>query len=136
MVAGLQVAEKRSRHRRHAARHGAARLGAFEQAHALLEHGDGRIGVARIDEARIVALEARFGGFRVGIDEALRQEHRLGGLGELRTERAAVHELGGGTETLSATGRHGGNLQQKTRPRFLEKHKAGGSHLRPFSELV
>ena len=85
---------KRRGDRGHAARHRARRLGAFEQAHALLEHGDGRIGVARIDEARILALEARLGGLRAAIDEALGQEDRLGGLAELRAERAAMHQLG------------------------------------------
>ncbi len=59
MVAGLQLAEEDRSHRRHAARRGARRLRAFEEAHALLEHRHRRVGVARVDEARLVALEAR-----------------------------------------------------------------------------
>ena len=103
MVAGLQVAKQRRGDGGHAARDGERGLRAFEQAHALLEHGDGRVGVARIDEARILALEARLGRLGVGIDEALGQEQRLGGLGELRAHGAAVHELGRGAVALIST---------------------------------
>ena len=61
MVAGLEPGEEDGGDRGHAAGRRARGLGAFEQAHALLEHGDGRVGVARIDEARLLALEARLG---------------------------------------------------------------------------
>src|SRR3712207_8493706 len=49
--------------------HGSARLRAFEQAHALLEHRHRRVCVARIDEAGVLALEAGLGGLRVRVDE-------------------------------------------------------------------
>ena len=57
------LAQERRRDRRHAGRRGARVFRAFQRAHALFEHVDGRVGVARIDEARLLALEARFGGF-------------------------------------------------------------------------
>ena len=62
VVAGLEAAQDRRRDGRHARRHGAGVLGAFQRAHALFEHVDGRVGVARIDEAGLLALEARLGG--------------------------------------------------------------------------
>src|SRR3546814_8951716 len=48
MVARRQLAEQRGRHRRHAGRLNAARLGAFHQRDPLLEHRDGRVLQARI----------------------------------------------------------------------------------------
>ena len=96
MVAGLDLAHHGGRHGRHAARGGARRFRAFEQRHALLEHGHGRVGEARIDEARVLALEARLGGFHRVVDEALGQEHRFGRFAELRAQRAAVDQARGG----------------------------------------
>ena len=55
---------------------------------------DGRVGEARIDEARLLALEARLGGLGAVIDEALGQEDRLGVLAELRPEDAAMDQRG------------------------------------------
>jgi hypothetical protein len=43
VVAGAQLPHERRRHRRHAGRRGARRLGAFKRRHAPLEHGHGRI---------------------------------------------------------------------------------------------
>ena len=65
MVAGLQLAHQRGGDRRHAGRGGARSLGAFEFGHAALEHRDGRIGEAAIDEAALLALESRLG--RLGV---------------------------------------------------------------------
>ena len=73
----LQAAQDGRRHRRHARRRGAGVFGAFQRAHALLEHVDGRVGVARIDEAGLLALEARLGGLGGVVDIALRQVHRF-----------------------------------------------------------
>ena len=67
-------------------------------AHALLEHGDRRIGEARIDEALVFALEARLRRFHFRIDEALREKERLGRLAELRAQLAPVDEGGGRAE--------------------------------------
>ena len=61
VVARFELAHQRGGDRRHAARGRARRLSALEQRHAAFEHRDRRVGEARIDEARIVALEARFG---------------------------------------------------------------------------
>jgi hypothetical protein len=74
MVAGAGRAKQRGRHRSHSGRRGARIFGAFQQAHALFEHVDGRVGVTRIDEARRLALEARLGGLGGIVDEALGQE--------------------------------------------------------------
>ena len=78
--------------RRHAGGGGARGLGAFQQAHALLEHGDGRVGEARVDEAGVLVLEAGLGLLGAVVDEGLGEEQRLRRLAELRAQRAAVHE--------------------------------------------
>ena len=85
VVASLQLAHQRGGDGRHAACGGARRLRAFEERHAALEHRDGRVGEARIDEARIVALEARFGLLHRVVEIALGEEQRLGGLLEPAT---------------------------------------------------
>ena len=100
VVAGLEVAEEDGGDRRHAARRRPRGPGAFEKPHALLEHGDGRVGVARIDEAGLLALEARRRLLGAVVDVALGQEDRLGVLAELRAEDAAVDELGRRPEGL------------------------------------
>src|SRR3546814_10149841 len=51
MIARRQLAQQRGRHRRHAGRLDAARLGAFHQRDPLLEHRDGRVLQARIGHA-------------------------------------------------------------------------------------
>ena len=90
VVARLELTHQGGGDRRHAARRGARRLGAFKQRHAALKHRDGRVGEARIDEARIVALEARFGLLRRVVEIALGEEQSLRGLLEPRAQRAAV----------------------------------------------
>ena len=94
VVAGLELADQRERHRRHAGRGRARRLGAFERRHAPLEHVDGRIGEARILVAGILALEARFGLGGAVVDVALGEKERLGGFAELRAQRAGMDEAG------------------------------------------
>ena len=92
VVAGPELAEHRAVHRRHAGRGGEGVLGAFQRRHPLLEHAHRRVAVAGVDE--LVGAggdEARLGGRRVGVDEALRQEDRLGGLAVLAAAGAAVH---------------------------------------------
>ena len=84
----------------HAGRRGARFLGALEQPHALLEHGDGRIAEAAVLVAGVLVLEAGLGLLGAGVDEALRQEERFGGFAELRAQRAAVHELRFGRPVL------------------------------------
>ena len=95
MVARLQLAHQRGGNRRHAACRGAGGFGAFEQAHPLLEHGDGRVGIARIDEAGVLPIEARLGRLGRVVDEALGEEEGLRRFAELRTEGATVDEAGG-----------------------------------------
>src|SRR5690606_23964417 len=100
MVAGLELAEEGGGHRRHAGRRGARRAGALEEAHALLEHGNGRVGETRIDETGLIAGKARRGTLGAVIDEALSEEERLGGLAEFRSQGAAMYELGRRSEAL------------------------------------
>ncbi len=45
-VAGVELADQRGEHRRHAGGRGVARLGALEFGQPLLEHGDRRVAVA------------------------------------------------------------------------------------------
>src|SRR5579883_2736725 len=92
MVARLQIAEERGRYRRHAGGRAACSLRAFEQSHTLLEHRVRRAGIAAIDIAVDLALEARLGFLRALIDVAGIQEDCLGGLSEGRAKRAAVDE--------------------------------------------
>ena len=113
VIAGPCRAQQRCRDRRHAGRRGARILGAFQRAHALLEHVDGRVGVARIDEARLFALEARFGRFRAFVDVALRQEHRLRRLAETRSQGAGMHQGGLGSQFAFAGTGHDGCLKNK-----------------------
>ena len=94
VVAGAHQPHQRGGHRRHAGRGRARGLGAFERGHALLEHVHGRVGVARIDVARLLAGEARLAFLGARIDIALREEQRLGGLAELRAQRAGMHQAG------------------------------------------
>ncbi len=107
VVAGLDLAHHGRRHGRHAGRRGAGVLGAFEQRHALLEHPHGGVREARVDEAGVLALEARLGGLGGLVDEALRQEQRFRRLAEGRAQGAAVDEAGGGAEGGELVG-HGG----------------------------
>ncbi len=96
-VAGFHQAGDRREHRRHAAGGGARGLGAFQQRHALLEHRDGRVAEAAIDEARLGIVERGLRLFRGLVDVAGRHVDRLGGLGMLRAGQAAMHHLGGET---------------------------------------
>ena len=100
MVAGAQLAHHRGGDRSHAGRGRARGLRAFERGHALLEHGDGRIGEARILVARVLVLEAPLGGERAVVDVALGEEQRLRGLAELRAQRAGMDQTGLGAVTL------------------------------------
>ncbi len=95
MVACLQLAEDGGGDGGHAGGRGTRVLGAFQHAHALFEHVVGRAAVAGVDEAVRLALEAGFGGRRRVIDEALREEDRLGGFAVLGAGGSAVNELGG-----------------------------------------
>ncbi len=61
----------------------------------LLEHPVGRVGVARIDEAGLVAGEARVGAFGRVVDEALGQVEGFGRLAVFAAVQAAADQLGG-----------------------------------------
>ena len=94
-VALRQQRAQGGEHGGHAGRRGEARLGALEQAQPLLERGHGRVAVARVDEAVVLAGEGGLGASAAVVDEARGQEQRLGGLVEARArsgrrERRAV----------------------------------------------
>jgi hypothetical protein len=95
VVAGIELAGERAPHRRHAAAHPVAGFRPFEQAQALLEHGDRRIAVAGIDEAVVLAGKAPLGGLGIGVDEARIEVERLGRLAVVRAVEPAAHQLGG-----------------------------------------
>ena len=59
---------------------------------------------ARVDEARVLALEAGLGGFHRVVDEPLGQEHGFGGLAEGGPHGAAVHQAGGRAQRLVSRG--------------------------------
>ncbi len=92
MVAGPHLAHQRGGDRGHAGRRRTRRFRALEGGHAAFEHGDGRIGEARIEEAGRRAREALLAFLGAVIDEALGQKERFGRLAELRAQRARLHE--------------------------------------------
>ena len=94
VVARFQLSDERRRDRGHAGRRRPRSLRALEGRHAGLEHRHGRVREAGVDEAGLVPREAAFAFLGAGIDMALRQEERLGGLAELGAQRPAVDEKG------------------------------------------
>ena len=92
MVAGLEMAEQRGGDGGHAARGAARGVAPLQRAHAPLEHGHGGVGVAAIDVAVLVALEARLGLLGALIDIARVEEDGFRGLAELAAQRALMYE--------------------------------------------
>ena len=137
VVAGLDLAGERQRHRRHAGRGRARRFGAFERRHARLEHRHRRIGEARVLVAGLFVLEAPLGLGGAVVDIALGEKERLGGFAELRAQRAGMDEAGLGTIANWRGRGHGALLgrvkQNKTRPGG--NPRAGLTRPRPFSNL-
>ena len=98
---------------------GAGVAGAFQFHHPLFEHAGGGVGIARVDEAGVLAVEARFRRFGGRIDEALRQEDRLGCFAEAGAHRSGVYHGGCRTERLFRAVGHGkprGGQLRATRP--------------------
>ncbi len=119
MIAGVELAQHGGRNRCHS---GCCTSGAacvFKQAHAFLEHGNRRVGVAGVDEALIVALEARLGLLGILVHEAGIQIERLGGLAEVAAKGPAMHQCSGCLPGFAigcgavVTGHH---LLQRARP--------------------
>ena len=77
MVAGPDLPHQRRGHRRHAGRGGARGFRAFEQGHALLEHGDGRIAETAVLEALVRAGETAFRDLGAVVDKALGEKQSL-----------------------------------------------------------
>ena len=136
VIAGLELTDQRQRHRRHAGRGRARGFGAFERRHALFEHRDGRIGEARVLEARLFVLEAALGLGGAVVDIALRQEQRLGSLAELRAQRAGMNQTGFGTIAIRCGRGHVALLVgQNKNPAGRNNPRAGLTRPRPFSKL-
>ena len=93
-VARLQLAHQRREHRRHAAGRGEAALGALVGCKPVLEHGDGRVAEARIDEPGAVVGEGGFRFLRRAVDEAGGHEDRFAGLVEAAPGGARVNHPG------------------------------------------
>ena len=73
---------------------------AFQRRQAVLEHGHGGIGVARIHHSFFVVGEARRGLRRVVEHEARGEEQRFGVLVELGAHLAGAHALGRQSDAL------------------------------------
>ena len=126
MIAGANLPHQRRGDRRHSGRGRARRGRAFERRHALLEHGDGRIGEARILIAGLLVLEALFRAERGLVNVALREIQRLAGLRELRAQDTGMDELGFGA--VASLGGHGhrGLLSPTKKP---GRKSSAGSHV-------
>ena len=98
LVAGLDLAEQGGGDGRHAGRGRPRGLGAFEQRHALFEHRHGGIGKTGVDEAGILAVEARLGRLHRVVGIALGQEQRFRHFAELRAQRPAMDQPRRGLE--------------------------------------
>ena len=91
---------QRHEHRGHAGAGGEARLGALDLAQSLLEHRDGGVAVAGVDEALLLAVERRLSRLGGLVHVAGVEEHRLGGLLEGRAHLAGADPQGVGVETF------------------------------------
>ena len=116
VVAGPKLPHHGGGDRCHAAGGCARGLGALEGGHAPLEHGDGRIGEARVDEAWLLALEAGRAFLGRFVDEALGQKQRLGSFAELRADLAGVDEASFRTVAACFGRRHCGLLRPMKSP--------------------
>gem|GEM_PF-5067667 len=112
MIPGLHLTENGCCDRSHAGGGGACFFRAFQRAHALFKHVGGRVGVTRIDETRVLALEPRFCGFGIGIKEALRQKHRFRHFGKSGAKRSGMHEFGCRAKFAGILSRHFSNLSK------------------------
>ncbi len=138
VIAGFHQPHQRGGDGRHAGGGRARGLGAFERGHALLEHGHGRVGIARIDVTRRLAGEARLALLGARIDIALGEEQRLRRLAELRAQRAGMNQLGFGAVGLLGRRGHVALLAATfvaNKKPAGEKFSAGHTRPRPFSDL-
>jgi hypothetical protein len=132
VVAGPHLPHQRRGDRRHAAGGRAGGFGALEGGHARLEHRHRGVGEPRIDEARVLALEARRAFLGGVVDEALGEKQRLGGLAELGADLAGVDEAG----FRAVAGRiRRGHVRPPSANKKPGREKAGSRAPRPFSEF-
>ncbi len=116
MIARLYLAENGGGNGGHAGGGGAGVFRAFQRTCALFKHVGGRVGVARIDETRIFTLETRFGSFRRGVKEALRQKQGFRHFGETGAQRSGMDEFGCRAKFAGILSRHFSNLSKAGRP--------------------
>ena len=93
MVAGLELAHHGRGDGGHSACGRARGLRALDERHPLLEHRHRRVGEARIDEARIVALEARLRKLHRVVEIALGEKESFRCLLEGGAQRSAMDQL-------------------------------------------
>ena len=93
MVAGLELAHHGRGDGGHSACGRARGLRALDQRHPLLEHRHRRVGEARINEARIVALEARLRKLHRVVEIALGEKESFRCLLEGGAQRSAMDQL-------------------------------------------
>jgi hypothetical protein len=74
VVTRPELADQGRRYRRHAGCGRASRFGSFERGHAAFEHGDRGVGKARIEIARLFALETGLALLSRFVDKALGEE--------------------------------------------------------------
>ena len=94
MVAGAALAHHDGQDRGHAGRGGHRLLGAFQSGNALLEGAHGRVGVARVDVARLLAGKARGGVSGAAEHIAGGEEHGLAMLTLRRAMLTGTHRQG------------------------------------------
>ncbi len=125
---------QRDVHRRHARGGGLAGLGAFQQGQAVLEHLRRGVAEALVDEARLIAGEARSAPLGALVGEALGQEEGLRDLAVLgaprppRTARVSISQSRGSSAIAGSFGkiaaRLNGSPAGRVKGRFLATLRA------------
>ena len=97
MVARLQNSHHRTVYGGHAGGAGESIFRSFQSGDPVLEHGDGRVSIARVDELLTPGVQkTRFGIFGCVVDKPLGQEDRFGDLSILAATGAGVDGIGAG----------------------------------------
>ena len=86
----------------HPARGGESVLGALQSGDAFFEHPGGRVAITGVDEFVVTGLDkALFGGFSIGVNEALGEKDRFGHLAILAAAAAFMHKLRAGVPVFA-----------------------------------
>ena len=145
VIAGLELADQRQRDRGHAGCGCARGFGTLERRHARLEHGDGRIGKARILKARVLVLEPA-----LGLERSCRRRSPGSGTAPRKSRRIASAGCRNGPDGFrGGSDRRGDHGRTRTCCLLLAKQRpsktkpgreglnprAGLTRPRPFSKL-